>query len=249
MSLDPRLPVRRARKRVARALDPETRREGGATTNPLEEFFRSHDGRLLHKWTHYFEIYHRHLERFRDRPVVVVEFGVSHGGSLQMWRRYFGEQARIYGVDINPDCRKLEEPGTRIFIGDQSDRSFLREIADEIGPMHVLIEDGGHEMDQQIATFEVMYPRLKPRGVFLIEDLHTSYWPDFGGGYHNPATFIEYAKQRIDQLNAWHSQDPRLVVDDFTRTTHSIHFYDSVAVFERRPISRPEHRMAGRPSL
>jgi len=67
--------------------------------NPLEKYFR--DNRLIHKWMHYFDVYHRHFERFRGQPIVLVEFGVSQGGSLQMWRDYFGDQATIYGVDID----------------------------------------------------------------------------------------------------------------------------------------------------
>ena len=47
--------------------------------NPLEKYFRANTGRLIHKWVHYFDIYHRHFERFRGRQVVIVEFGVSEG--------------------------------------------------------------------------------------------------------------------------------------------------------------------------
>lgn len=214
--------------------------------NPLEQYFRANQDRLIHKWVHYFEIYHRHFERFRGKPVTVLEFGVSHGGSLQMWRDYFGPDARIYGVDIKQECAELAGPGTEIFIGDQEDRSFLRSIADRIGPVDVLIEDGGHKMKQQIATFEEIYPRMAPDGCFLIEDLHTSYWPKFGGGYRRPGTFIEYAKGLTDQLNAWHSTEASFVVDEFTRTTKSMHFYDSIVVLERGVVEQPHTEKTGR---
>lgn len=214
--------------------------------NPLERYFRANQDRLIHKWMHYFDIYHRHFERFRGKPVTVLEFGVSHGGSLQMWRDYFGRKARIYGVDIDPRCAELGGRGTKVFIGDQEDRAFLRSIADEIGPVDVLIEDGGHTMGQQIATFEELYHRMSPDGCFLIEDLHTSYWDSFGGGYRRPGTFIEYAKGLTDQLNAWHSREESFTVDEFTRTTRSMHFYDSIIVFEREPVERPTHQRTGR---
>jgi hypothetical protein len=76
--------------------------------NPLEKYFRRNSKRLIHKWVHYFEIYDRHFSRFRGKNIVVVEFGVSHGGSLQMWRKYFGRRAWIYGVDIDPRCKNFE---------------------------------------------------------------------------------------------------------------------------------------------
>lgn len=217
--------------------------------NPLEAYFRKNDKRLIHKWTHYFEIYHRHFARFRGERVVVVEFGVSYGGSLQMWRNYFGRKARIYGVDIDPRCKKFEDRKTKIFIGDQEDRDFLREIANKIGPIDVLIEDGGHTMGQQIATFEELYTKVREDGVFLIEDLHTSYWDRYGGGFARPGTFIEYAKRKVDQLNAWHSRESALSVDDFTKTTKSMHFYDSIIVFEKGQVLRPHAEKTGTPSF
>ncbi|MGH3508871.1 MAG: class I SAM-dependent methyltransferase [Nocardioidaceae bacterium] len=213
--------------------------------SPLEEYFRNNDGRLIHKWMHYFDIYHRHFERFRGKKPVVLEFGVSQGGSLQMWRDYFGRGARIHGVDIDPRCKALEERHTRIFIGDQEDREFLRSLAGEIGPIDVVIEDGGHQFAQQINTFEEIYPKITEDGVFLIEDLHTSYWLKYGGGVRKPGTFIEYAKELSDQLNAWHSREPNFTVDEFTRTTRSMHFYDSIIVFEKGRVGKPTHQRTG----
>ena len=212
--------------------------------NPLETYFKKNDDRLIHKWHHYFEIYHRHFERFRGTKPVVLEFGVSQGGSLRMWRDYFGRGTKIYGADIHPRSRELEERNTRIFVGDQEDRTFLREIADEIGrPIDVVIEDGGHFPRQQIHTFEEIYPRMSPDGCFLIEDLHTSYWPKYEGGLYRPETFMEYAKPLTDKLNAWHSSE--LKVDKFTRTTKSMHFYDSILVFERGKVVKPTHEKRG----
>lgn len=216
-----------------------------AKANPLEKYFRRNRRRLIHKWVHYFDVYDRHLSRFRGKKIVVVEFGVSYGGSLQMWRDYFGRRAKIYGVDIEPRCKQFEGRRTKVFIGDQEDRSFLRSIVDRTGPIDVVIEDGGHTMGQQIATFEEIYPRVKETGVFLIEDLHTSYWKNYGGGYRKPTTFIEYAKKLTDQLNAWHSREPGFAVDEFTRTTRSMHWYDSIIVFEKDRVEKPRAEKTG----
>ena len=170
----------------------------------LERYFRNNPGRLIHKWNHYFDIYERHFSRFRGQEIAVLEIGVYHGGSLQMWKDYFGDKAEIYGLDINPDCKQFEEENIEIFIGSQSDRSFLRELKEKIPKVDILIDDGGHRMDQQIISYEELFDHVKSDGIYLCEDLHTSYWPEFGGGYGKPDTFVEYAKKFIDELNAFH---------------------------------------------
>ena len=184
----------------------------------------------MHKWTHYFEVYDRHFSKFRGHSPVVVEFGVSQGGSLGMWKQYFGPGVKLFGVDINPECKRFETEDIKIFIGDQSDRAFLQRLGREVGRIDVLIEDGGHMMDQQIATFEEMFPVVQLDGVYLCKDLHTSYWPYWSGGYRRRGTFIEYAKNWVDELHAWHSREAKFKVSDFTRSAHSVHFYDSVVV-------------------
>lgn len=218
-------------------------------TNPLERYFDANDKRLIHKWLHYFDIYDRHFSRFRDKSPTVLEFGVSHGGSLQMWKQYFGPGAHITGVDIDPRCADFAEDGIDVMIGDQEDRFFLRKVADQVGTVDVLIEDGGHTMAQQINTFEALWPKIGDGGVFLMEDLHTSYWSNYGGGYRKSGTFIEYAKDLIDQQNAWHSRDPgSFKVDDYTRTIGGMHVYDSIIVFDKAAVSKPTHKRTGNPS-
>jgi hypothetical protein len=217
--------------------------------NPLLDYFLGNPGRLVTKWLNYFDAYHRHLQRFRGAPVTVLEFGVFHGGSLQMWRHYFGSRARIVGVDIQAGCKRFEEDGIAVRIGDQEDRAFLRDLGKEFAPFDVVIEDGGHRMGQQIATFEEIFPRMSADGVYVAEDLHTSYWTEFGGGYRREGTFIEYAKALVDRLNAWHTQSPeQFAVDDFTRQAASMHFYTSMLVVERKPVEAPQKLMTGRPS-
>jgi len=213
--------------------------------NDLEKFFSTYDGPMLHKWHHYFEIYDRHFSRFRNTDVRIVEFGVSQGGSIEMWRHYFGPQAEIVGVDINPECARFERPRVRIVIGDQEDREFLASLRQSCPRIDILIDDGGHTMRQQIATFEELFPHVSENGVYLVEDLHTSYWPRWGGGYRKRGTFIEYSKNFVDQINAWHSKDPALRVTEFTKTAGSLHFYDSVLVIEKRRVAAPTHERRG----
>jgi predicted O-methyltransferase YrrM len=220
------------------------------TENPLASHFRNNRGHLIHKWLHYFDIYDRHFAPYRGRPVTVLEFGVFHGGSLQMWKKYFGRKARIIGVDINPECAKLTERQIEVVIGNQEDRDFLRDLRERIGPIDVVIEDGGHKMTQQINTFEEIWPGVRDGGVFLIEDLHTSYWQSYGGGYKRAGTFVEYAKDLVDQVNAWHSHDEQVLsVDDYTRSIRGMHVYDSIIVFDKGQVVPPMHEQTGTPTL
>ena len=215
--------------------------------NDLERYFVDNTGREISKWRHYFEIYDRHFSRFRGGEVHVLEFGVSQGGSLQMWKHYFGPRCRVFGVDINPQCKRFEEDRVEVIIGDQEDRQFLRSLLALMPKIDILIDDGGHTMGQQVATFDELFPHVDANGVYLCEDLHTSYWPEFDGGLRKSGTFIEHSKSLIDQLHAWHSLDPALAVSAFTRSAHSLHFYDSVLVIEKRPMERPTESKTGRP--
>jgi len=215
----------------------------------LEKYFTENTGRLIHKWKHYFEIYDRHFSRFRGTDVYILEFGVSQGGSLQMWKQYFGPNCKIIGVDINPHCKKLEEEQIQIFIGDQEDRKFLKSLAEKIPRIDVLIDDGGHTMKQQINTYEELFTHIQENGVYLCEDLHTSYWSAWGGGYRKRSTFIEYSKKFIDYINAWHSKTTRLSVSDFTKSVHSLHYYDSVLVIEKRVTEEPVDLITGKSEI
>ncbi len=218
--------------------------------NPLEAYFRGNPGRLIQKWHHYFEIYHRHFASFRGRSPVVLEIGVFHGGSLQMWREYFGPGAQIVGLDVDPRCRTLEEDGVSILIGDQADRQFLAEVRRRFPRVDIVIDDGGHRMQQQIVSFEELYPHIQPQGIYLCEDIHTSYVDGYEGGYRRPGTFLEYSKGLIDRLYAWYSEQPEVfAVDALTRSTYALHFYDSVLVIEKRPMQPPTQSITGKPSI
>lgn len=218
----------------------------GARMNDLEQYFTDNTGRLIHKWQHYFDVYDRHFARFRGTDVCVLEFGVYQGGSLQMWKDYFGPQAKIYGVDINEHCKVAEEDQVEVIIGDQEDRAFLKSLAESIPRIDILIDDGGHKMRQQIATFEELFPHVQPNGVYLCEDLHTSYWESYGGGYRKPGSFIEYSKDFIDSINAWLADQPdSLKVSEFTRTVTSLHYYDSILVVEKGAHDAPVNMKSG----
>jgi hypothetical protein len=132
----------------------------------FEWHFRHHTGRRVDKWRHYFEIYDRHFDRFRGKRIRVLEIGVDHGGSLQLWKRYFGQDALIVGLDIDPRCKAYEEPGISVQIGNQADIALLKSL----GKFDIVIDDGSHRLQDQLASFEALWPNT--RSVYLIEDCH-----------------------------------------------------------------------------
>jgi 23S rRNA U2552 (ribose-2'-O)-methylase RlmE/FtsJ len=213
--------------------------------NELEQYFEKNDKRLINKFQHYFDVYDRHFSKYKGQEITIVEIGVFQGGSLQMWRSYFGPKAKIWGIDIDTRCKLLEEENTNIIIGSQEDENFLESIYDITGPIDILIDDGGHTQKQQITTFNILFDKIKDDGVYLCEDVHTSYWLSYGGGHKRKGTFVEFAKNLIDKLNAFHSEENNLQVDSFTKSAKSIHYYDSIVVIEKGIITKPSSKMTG----
>ena len=217
-------------------------------------FVQGRAGKPMHKWHHYFEVYERHFARLRAANPTLLEIGVQGGGSLAMWRAYFGPSARIYGIDAVPDGKRNEDVATRVFIGDQADRRFLQDVRRQIGVADIIIDDGGHKASQQIASFEELYPMLSETGLYVVEDTHTALW---GGAYNDRPdghTFLTFAVARCAQLMEWTGRPEnfqQLMTDrnvlladqasEFCRTTKAISFYDSVVVFERGRRVVPRH--------
>jgi hypothetical protein len=122
--------------------------------------------------------YLRHYEAlfadFRHQPIKVVEIGVAGGRSLRMWKWFF-TQAQLIGVDILPGCRAHAQDRVKIEIGSQDDPELLDRLCAD-GPPSIVIDDGSHTTKHRIATFESLFPRLAPGGIYVVEDftLHTS---------------------------------------------------------------------------
>ncbi len=201
----------------------------------LWQDFLTHDGYPIDKWAHYFPIYDRHFSWYANKSLTFLEIGVARGGSLQMWQRFFGPLAKIVGIDIRERSKSYEAPGTLVRIGDQADEQFLQSLIDEFGVPDIVLDDGSHQMEHIAKTFNFLYPRLPKNGVYMVEDLHTAYWDEFGGGVSKPETFINLSKEYIDRLNADHSRG-QVVPNFITRQTFGISFYDSVVVFEKGDV-------------
>jgi hypothetical protein len=224
----------RAGVRDARALQPTTLTAPPPAPNELERYFDAHtEGPGLWKWRHYFRIYERHLAKFVGQEFTLVEVGIFSGGSLFMWREYFGAQCRIIGVDIEEKSRLFAEDGFEVFIGDQADPNFWADFRREVPEVHVLIDDGGHQAHQQQATLREVLPHLQPGGVYICEDID--------GATH---VFHSY----IDGLTRPLSSD--MGTDSKPAPIHehieSVHRYPIVVVIEKPaaqvpPFEAPRH--------
>ena len=200
----------------------------------LHKYFLANGGKRLHKWMHYFDIYERHFERFRNKSPVILEIGVFGGGSLAMWKEYFGAGAKIIGLDIDPSCKAHEADGIQIFIGSQDDPYILNKIVKKYPAIDIVLDDGSHMMKHMVATFEYLYPKISPNGCYMVEDTHTCYWDEYDGGVKRAGSFMELVKDRLDDINAFHTKGA-IPITPFTKSTQSISIYDSVVVFERKP--------------
>ncbi len=217
-------------------------------TNPIRAYFDAvQEGPGVWKWLHYFELYHRHLSKFIGRPVTVVEIGVYSGGSMPMWRHYFGPRCQVHGVDIQPECAAYSNEYTTIHVGDQADRKFWKRFREAVPSVDILIDDGGHLPEQQMITLEEMLPHLQAGGVYLCEDVH---------GIQNP--FGEFVYALTDGLNAFVPREDRGILSaratPFQAAIHSVHFYPYAVVVEKRdsPTSRfaaPKHGTQWQPFL
>jgi hypothetical protein len=206
------------------------------------------------KWDPYFDVYEAHLGRYRGRAPRLLEIGVQHGGSSQMWLDYFGPGTRIVGIDIDTRCLQHAQEGVEIVIGDQSSEEFWnRFFAAHPEPFDIVIDDGSHYQHDMILSFFLASKQVRDGGVYLVEDCHTSYFPhhqipprdpDPDTGLRNANSFMGFAKAGADMLNIGHIRDRRgihpLLLEAYARVA-GMHVYDSMVVYDigaRKPFTR-----------
>ena len=183
-------------------------------------------------------------EAGRKAEDICRELEISRAAFYKWKSRYGGMEAS----DVQR-LKELEEENIEIFIGSQSDRAFLKKVKQQIPPIDILIDDGGHTMKQQIISFEELFDHVKETGLYLCEDTHTSYQIMYGGGHRRRGTFIEYSKNFIDYLNAYFSEQSSLAVNNFTRSVKAVHYYDSIVIIEKEPREKPTRHTTGKASV
>ena len=178
----------------------------------------------------YFQVYEELFSKYIGKEIIFVEIGVLHGGSLFMWKEYFGNKARIIGIDLHPKAKELEKYGFDIFIGSQSDINFWKDFYTKVGKIDILLDDGGHENNQQIITLNESIPNIKDGGIILTEDTHTSYFKKFG----NPSkySFINYTKYLVDVVNSRFPSNEMKRNNEFRKRIFSVVFYESMVALK-----------------
>ena len=219
--------------------------------NELYEIFAADTN--VHKWRHYFDIYTRHFEPYRSKPIKMLEIGVFRGGSLRMWKKFFHPDSVIIGVDIDKNCQQYEIADHQVYvrIGSQADPDFLAAVNKEFGPFDIILDDGNHKTYYQVVSFTSLFrDALKDGGCYMVEDMHTNYWTSH---VDTAQSFIELSKQMVDMLhepylgrkemNFRHNHAEsvtELAISYLAAHLSAIAFYDSIVVFDKKQKNVPK---------
>ena len=173
----------------------------------LKQIANNHTGKLSDKWEAYYDVYGSIFSEYRKEPVSVLEIGIQNGGFLEILSLYFWNAKAIVGCDIDPKCGELKYTDNKIHIvlGDIKDKNNVERILKISDAYDIIIDDGSHTHEDIIKAFINLFPHLKDGGIYIIEDLHASYWKSYEGGVFNPTTAINFFKRLMDILNheAW----------------------------------------------
>lgn len=185
--------------------------------------------KVYHKEKHFLEAYDKH---FKDRkPTRILEIGVQGGGSLELWKQYFPD-AEVVGVDTDPQCKDHENLGNniKVIIGDQCNVKFL----ETLGNFDIIIDDGGHYMtQQQVSMNTLLANQLNLGGLYVIEDLHTSYWEQF---LDIRRTTVNVLKDMVDDLHQYADESSRCLLKQGLKNKYNIKsmsFYPGIVFIEK----------------
>jgi uncharacterized coiled-coil protein SlyX len=226
----------------------------------LEQLYKEHRGKISDKWSFYLTEYDRLFGPYRSHPVQLLEIGIQNGGSLELWDEYFPNAKKIVGCDIDPKCASLRYRSQRIgvVIGDANTDDCEREILGQASTFDIIIDDGSHKSGDIVRSFARYFPHLSEGGIYVAEDLHSSYWNNFEGGLHNPLSAMSFFKRLADIINHEHwrinKSDQDLVAAfrdeygvnfeavDFSKI-HSVEFVNSLCILR---MAAPEKNILGK---
>ncbi|MBA2369268.1 MAG: hypothetical protein H0V82_09635 [Candidatus Protochlamydia sp.] len=196
----------------------------------------------------YTKVYSQYFKNCRNQPIKFLEIGIYKGDSVKFWEGYFSI-ADLHFIDITNQYLLYQSNRSKYHFIDQSNIPKLQQFASKEGPFDIILDDGGHTMVQQISSFLALFSSVKKGGLYIIEDLHTSYWTNYGGSGNvekaNEGTTVGYLKNLIDHVNfpgaAAVCADPdklpenlKVQLVDFRKQIESIHFHPSVCLIEKK---------------
>jgi cephalosporin hydroxylase len=207
--------------------------------------YKEHTGFVSDKGIHYLYIYDLLFSHILEtgKPITILEIGVQNGGSLEIWKKYFPENSRIHGIDINEKCRELKFSDNISFhLGSAADSDFMNQTFKDI-EFDIILDDGSHICREVIKTFVNMFPKLKTGGIYVVEDIHTSYYrKSYGGGFRKNNTSIEFFKKLIEALNLDYipknkmlflSNKEIVALKEYNKMIKQISFYNAVCAITK----------------
>lgn len=222
-----------------------------SATRTLVDLYASHRGKVSDKWAVYLKVYEELFRSYRASRLRLLEIGIQNGGSLEIWSRYFGDAAVLVGCDINVACTQLryDDPRIHVVVGDANTDEAERAIAAHSERFDLIIDDGSHRSSDIIRSFVRYFPKLEQGGIFVVEDLHCSYWQEFEGGLVDPWSSMSFLKRLADVINHEHWGMPyrraevlrsfenrygAALDEESLAQIHSVEFYNSVCVIRKR---------------
>ena len=218
----------------------------------LKDLYQNHFGKVTHKWSIYFDQYEEKLSPYKKFPIKLFEIGIENGGSLEIFSKYFSNAELLLGCDIQPKCGELlyDKSNIKVIVGGVNEEKTKSEIIKH-SKFDIIIDDGSHGSADIVKAFCNYFNYLKDDGLFIIEDLHCSYWEEWGGGIFYPLSSINFFKRLIDIINYEHwgihkkkdwllrefSFNHKIDIEKLAlEQIHSIEFVNSLCFIKKKPL-------------
>ncbi len=177
----------------------------------------------------FIQLYEKYFAPFKNLKINILEIGIENGDSLRIWREFF-PNANICGIDIEKKNFTIEN--TDILQGDQSDHNFLKSLINKYKNFDIIIDDGSHQAKHIITSFNFLFPYLNNNGLYVVEDLQTSYFPRYGGSRINlnkKKSSMNFIKSLTDSINYEQHNRPFFKKKIFDGLIKSISFHQNIA--------------------
>jgi O-antigen biosynthesis protein len=226
----------------------------------IRQLHEEHRGKVSDKWSLYLDEWDRIFDAYRNLPIRLLEIGIQNGGSLEVWGKVFPNAERIVGCDVDKRCGVLryDDPRITVVIGDVNSDDSQQRILQESAAFDIIIDDGSHKSSDIVRSFARYLPCLNDGGIYVAEDLHSSYWEYYEGGLYNPYSSVAFFKRLADIVNFehWRNNRPRkYLLKEFTKNfsvdfddyelarIHSIEFINSMCIIRKLP---PQNNVIGK---